>query len=76
MNSQEKIKKAIAKNLKCYRSNANLKQKDIANILNISQTKYSMVESGKAELTASEIVLACRFYNICTCMLYDTNFCK
>lgn len=46
------------------REDADLKQKDIAKILNVSQNTYSQYENGVISLTAEVLIKIANFYNV------------
>ncbi len=52
--------------LKDLREDKDLKQKDIANILNISQTNYSKYELGKINIPIDTLIKLAKFYNTST----------
>lgn len=56
--------KEYYKILKDLREDNDLKQKDIADKLNISQQYYSQYENGKRELPIRHLKALCKFYNI------------
>ena len=50
--------------LKELRKYHEIKQKDIAKVLNISQQHYSMYENGKTILNAEQIIKICKEYDV------------
>lgn len=52
------------KRLKNLRIDNDLAQKDVANILNISQSTYSQYERGKSMLPLETLKNLCIFYNV------------
>ncbi len=52
--------------LKDLRSDHDLKQKEIANILNIDQRVYSNYETGKREIPCHLLIKLAQFYNVST----------
>lgn len=50
--------------LKELREDRDLKQSEIAEVLNITQANYSYIENGVAYLKADEVVKLCKFYNV------------
>lgn len=50
--------------LRNIREDRDLKQKDIAEILGISQQHYSKYENGKVELPLRHLMTLCEFYNV------------
>ncbi|MFR2787289.1 MAG: helix-turn-helix domain-containing protein [Clostridia bacterium] len=49
--------------LKDLREDKDLKQEDIANLLNISQTNYSKYELGKVNIPINSLKLLASFFN-------------
>ena len=49
--------------LKNLREDKDLKQEDIAKVLNISQTNYSKYELGKINIPISSLIILSNFYN-------------
>lgn len=49
--------------LKDLREDKDLKQEDIAKILNISQTNYSKYELGKINIPINSLIILATFYN-------------
>lgn len=49
--------------LKDLREDKDLKQEDIAKILNISQTNYSKYELGKINIPINSLIILANFYN-------------
>ena len=49
--------------LKDLREDKDLKQEDIAKILNISQTNYSKYELGKINIPINSLIILAIFYN-------------
>ena len=50
--------------LKELREYYDLTQKEVANVLKISQQHYSMYETGKRILNAEQIITLCKHYNV------------
>lgn len=50
--------------LKALREDNDLKQKDVAIILNKSQQGYAHLENRKAKFTVEDIIKLCLFYNV------------
>lgn len=46
------------------REDRDLRQKDVAEVLGISQQYYSRYESGETELPTRYLVTLCEFYNV------------
>ena len=61
----------ISRILLNLRENRNLKQKDVAHILGISQQTYSNYELGKRELPLHHMIPLAEFYNISLDELFD-----
>lgn len=59
------------KNLKSIREDNDIKQKDIAKILNVSQNTYSQYETGVIALTAEVLIKLSDFYNVSIDYLLD-----
>lgn len=55
---------ALYTRLKDLREDKELKQNEIAKILNISQQHYSLIETGKIETTFDKIIKLARFYDV------------
>lgn len=52
------------KRIKELREDRDLKQSEIAKILNTTQANYSFIENGIAYLKADEVVKLCLYYNV------------
>ena len=50
--------------LREIREDRDIKQKDIAKILNVSQNTYSQYENGIIQLTAESLIKLADFYNV------------
>lgn len=59
------------KNLKSIREDNDIKQKDIAKFLNVSQNTYSQYETGVIALTAEVLVKLADYYNVSIDYLLD-----
>ena len=59
------------KNLRNIREDKDIKQKDIAKYLNISQNTYSQYETGVISLTAEVLIKIADFYNVSIDYLLD-----
>lgn len=59
------------KNLRAIREDRDIKQKDIAKILNVSQNAYSQYETGVISLTAEVLIKLADYYNISIDYLLD-----
>lgn len=54
----------IYKNIRNLREDRDLRQKDLAAMLNVSQNTYSQYETGVIELTASTLIKLADFYDV------------
>ena len=61
------------KNLKSIREDRDLKQKDIAKILNVSQNTYSQYETGVIPLTAETLIKLSEYYGVSIDHLLDRS---
>lgn len=61
----------IFNNLKSTRVDRDIKQKDIAKVLNVSQNTYSQYETGTIALTAEILIKLADFYNVSIDYLLD-----
>ncbi len=61
----------IFKNLRAIREDNDLKQKDIAKYLNISQNTYSQYENGVIALTAEVLIKLADYYDVSVDYLLD-----
>ncbi len=61
----------IFKNLKGIREDRDIKQKDIAKVLNVSQNTYSQYETGVISLTAEVLIKLSEFYGVSIDFLLD-----
>ncbi len=59
------------KNLRAIREDRDIKQKDIAKILNVSQNTYSQYETGTISLTAETLIQLANFYDVSIDYLLD-----
>ncbi|MBQ6847162.1 MAG: helix-turn-helix transcriptional regulator [Oscillospiraceae bacterium] len=59
------------KNLRSIREDRDIKQKDIAKILNVSQNTYSQYETGVISLTAEILIKLSDFYGVSIDYLLD-----
>ncbi len=51
------------KRLKDLREDNDLKQQDVANVLNIKQQQFSLYETGKRDLPFELAIILAKFYN-------------
>lgn len=59
------------KNLRSIREDRDIKQKDIAKILNVSQNTYSQYETGVISLTAEVLIKLADYYDVSVDYLLD-----
>ncbi|MBE6755364.1 MAG: helix-turn-helix transcriptional regulator [Clostridia bacterium] len=59
------------KNLKNIREDNDIKQKDIAKVLNVSQNTYSQYETGVIALTAEVLIKLADYYGVSIDYLLD-----
>ena len=59
------------KNLRGIREDRDIKQKDIAKVLNISQNTYSQYETGIIPITAETLIKLADYYNVSIDYLLD-----
>ena len=59
------------KNLRAIREDRDIKQKDIAKYLNVSQNTYSQYENGIISLTAEVLIKLADYYNVSIDYLLD-----
>ena len=59
------------KNLRNIREDRDLKQKDLAKVLNVSQNTYSQYETGVISITAELLIKLADFYNVSVDYLLD-----
>jgi len=59
------------KNLRGIREDRDIKQKEIAKILNVSQNTYSQYETGVISLTAEVLIKLSDYYNVSIDYLLD-----
>ena len=61
----------VFNNIKSMRVDNDIKQKDIAKVLNVSQNTYSQYETGVIALTADVLIKLSDFYNVSIDYLLD-----
>ncbi len=61
----------IYKNIRNLREDRDLRQKDLAAMLNVSQNTYSQYETGVIEMTASTLIKLADFYGVSVDFLLD-----
>ncbi|MBE6814392.1 MAG: helix-turn-helix transcriptional regulator [Ruminococcaceae bacterium] len=59
------------KNLRAIREDRDIKQKQVAEILNVSQNTYSQYETGIISLTAEVLIKLADYYNVSIDYLLD-----
>ena len=59
------------KNLRGIREDRDIKQKDIAKVLNVSQNTYSQYETGIIPITAETLIKLADYYNVSIDYLLD-----
>ena len=59
------------KNLRAIREDRDIKQKDIAKLLNVSQNTYSQYETGVISLTAEVLIKLSEYYKVSIDYLLD-----
>lgn len=59
------------KNLRAIREDKDIKQKDVANYLNVSQNTYSQYETGVISLTAEVLIKLADYYGVSIDYLLD-----
>ncbi len=59
------------KNLRAIREDRDIKQREIAKILNVSQNTYSQYETGVISLTAEVLIKLADFYGVSIDYLLD-----
>ena len=59
------------RNLRGIREDRDIKQKDIAKYLHVSQNTYSQYETGVISLTAEVLIKLADYYNVSTDYLLD-----
>ena len=59
------------KNLRSIREDRDIRQKEIANYLNVSQNTYSQYETGVISLTAEVLIKLANFYDVSIDYLLD-----
>ena len=65
------IAKIVGNNLKTARKDKNLTQKEVANLLKMTQQQYSRFENGVFELNYAQILFLCELYDICPNDLFN-----
>ena len=55
---------SLTKRLRDIREDADLKQKEVAEVLKITRQQYQLYESGKRSLPVDLLISLCCFYNL------------
>lgn len=61
----------VFKNIRAIREDNDIKQKEVAKILNVSQNTYSQYENGVIALTAEVLIKLSDFYDVSIDYLLD-----
>ena len=61
----------VFKNLRAIREDNDLRQSDIAKMLNVSQNTYSQYETGVIAITAEVLIKLADYYNVSVDYLLD-----
>ena len=61
----------VFKNLRAIREDNDLRQSDIAKVLNVSQNTYSQYETGVIALTAEVLITLADYYGVSVDFLLD-----
>ena len=61
----------VFKNLRALREDRDLRQKDLAAVLNVSQNTYSQYENGVIALTAEVLIKLADYYGVSVDYLLD-----
>ncbi len=56
----------LLKRIRDLREDKDLYQKNLANLLKISQAQYSRIETGENEITLDSLIRLANFYNVST----------
>lgn len=67
------IGKQIGNNLKLARKSKGLTQKDVAQMLLMTQQQYSRFENGVFELNYNQILKLCKIYDVTPNDIFDVN---
>jgi len=62
------------KNLKLLRKEKKLYQKDMANIMNITERQYNRYEAGDTELSMSKLIFLADYFNVSLDYLVGRDF--
>lgn len=65
------LKKEVGERLKQARTDAGFTQKQVAEIMKMTQQQYSRFENGIFELNYTQIVLLCKLYDISADYLFE-----
>lgn len=61
----------LTENLRALREDSDLSQKNMAEILHITQQQYQLYESGKREIPVHHLVTLCRHFGVSADYLLD-----
>lgn len=56
----------LLKRIRNLREDSDLKQVDLAKLLQISQAQYSRIENGENDITLDSLIRLAKFYNVST----------
>lgn len=71
MNTMSTIEENICKNVKYYRIQLQMTQKDVANILKISLSSYQKLEQGQRHFSTSQLFELSQIFDVNIACLYD-----
>ena len=71
MNSPKLCERKMYKRLRSLREDKDLTQKELGNILNMSQTGYNQYEIGKNDIPTKVLISLAKFYNTSIDYLLD-----
>lgn len=71
MNNMASIEENICKNVKYYRTQLQMTQKDVANILKITLSSYQKLEQGQRHFSTSQLFVLSQIFDVNIAYLYD-----
>lgn len=71
MNNMASIEENICKNVKYYRTQLQMTQKDVANILKITLSSYQKLEQGQRHFSTSQLFVLSQIFDVNIACLYD-----
>lgn len=75
MNNMSSIEEDICKNVKYYRTQLQMTQKDVANILKITLSSYQKLEQGQRHFSTSQLFELSQIFDVnIACLYYRDNF--